>query len=369
MHTKDTVDSRRGRLPTVETRRDRKALARDAGMGQLSFVSVLAGTLSAYGAVAVLLAIAGGIAAAVNSGTDFSNVAWTQLKAGTGIIVALVLLLSYFFGGYVAGRMARRSGIINGVGVFVLGVIIALAVGVLAKQAGAGSSLTTALRNVGAPTTWHEWRDVGTVAGIAALVAMLVGSMLGGGAGDRWHTKLVARAIDPMVGPEAALARESTGRAGAADATHLDAERRVAPTQGSTVEPAVAAAAAGPAMADRKETREERLADERAGLADPTRVTAANERDVDVRDERVAADEGAAERRNEPVAAGEGARGLAEARPQSVAAERGQAVGDTRQPRIADERAVAAEERAQDGGATVTDPKAGRSLMDRLLHR
>ena len=85
---------------------------------------------------------AGGIAAAVNSGTDFSNVAWTNIKAGTGIIVAVILLVSYFFGGYVAGRMARRSGVLNGIGVFVLGVVIALAVGVLAKQAGAGSNLT-----------------------------------------------------------------------------------------------------------------------------------------------------------------------------------------------------------------------------------
>jgi hypothetical protein len=375
MRTKDEVDTRRGRLPRVETRRDRKALARDAGMGQLSFVSILAGTLSAYGAVAVLLAIAGGIAAAVNSGTDFSNVAWTQLKAGTGIIVALVLLVSYFFGGYVAGRMARRSGVINGVGVFVLGVIIALIVGVLAKQAGAGSSLTTALRNVGAPTTWHEWRDVGTVAGIAALAAMLIGSMLGGAGGDRWHSKLVARAIDPTVGPEAALARESTDRTGAADAAHLDAENRVARTQGRTVEPAVAAAGAGAAVGGRKETREQRLADERVGMADPTRTTAVNERDVDVRDERLAADERAAERRNEPVAAG-----MAQASPRTVAGERQRerevaaeesagGAGETRQERVADERAIAAEERTGNGRATVDNPKASRSLMDRLLHR
>src|SRR3984893_2775145 len=197
MRTKRAVED-----PTrtrVETSRDRKALARDAGMGQLSAVSILAGTLAAYGAVAVLLAIAGGIAAAVNSGTDFSNVAWTQLKAGTGVIVAVVLLVSYFFGGYVSGRMARRSGVANGIGVFVLGVIIALVVGVLVKQAGGGSSITSALRNVGAPTTWHEWRDVGTIAGIAALVAMLLGSILGGSWGDRWHTKLLARALDPAI--------------------------------------------------------------------------------------------------------------------------------------------------------------------------
>lgn len=315
MRTKNEVDTRR--VPRVETRRDRKALARDAGMGQMSFVSILAGTLAAYGAVAVLLAIAGGIAAAVNSGTNFNNVAWTQLKAGTGIIVAVVLLLGYLFGGYVAGRMARRSGLLNGIGVFVLGVIIALAVGVLAKYAGAGSSLTNALRNVGAPTTWHEWRDVGTVAGIAALIAMLLGSMLGGSIGDRWHSKLLGRALDPTVGPEAALARESTDRGTSADAAHVDAEQRVARSQGRMV-PA-GAAMAEPAVADRRERSEEGLAEERTGMVEPVGPVATSRRD-----ERLAAEQ---------------------------------------QP--ADGRSVI----GANGATTVDDPKVHRSLKDRLLGR
>jgi membrane protease YdiL (CAAX protease family) len=220
MRTKDDAVTP-GHLRRVETRGDRRALARDAGLRQISGISIVAGTLSAYGAVAVLLAIAGGIAAAVNSGTDFSNVSWTQLKTGTGILVAVILLLSYLFGGYVAGRMARRSGVANGIGVFVLGIVVALVVGIWVKQAGGGSNLTDALRNIGAPTTWHEWSDVGTVAGIAALAAMLVGSILGGSLGDRWHSKLVARALDPTIGPEAELARE-------AQAAHFEAEQRVA---------------------------------------------------------------------------------------------------------------------------------------------
>jgi hypothetical protein len=31
---------------------------------------------------------------------------------------------------------------------------------------------------------------------------MLVGSILGGVSGERWHGKLVARALDPTIGPE-----------------------------------------------------------------------------------------------------------------------------------------------------------------------
>src|SRR5215218_5205396 len=45
----------------VETGRDRAALTREAGIGKLSFISVLAGVLVAYGAFAVLAALAAAI--------------------------------------------------------------------------------------------------------------------------------------------------------------------------------------------------------------------------------------------------------------------------------------------------------------------
>jgi hypothetical protein len=241
------------RKNNVESHRDRRALAREAGLGSVSWISVLAGTLAAYGLTAVLLAIAGGIAAGVNSGTDFSNVSWTELKAGTGIIVGVILFVSYVFGGYVAGRMARRSGHVNGVAVFFVGVVLALAVGLWVKWAGGGTSITTTLRNLGAPTTWHEWSDVGTVAGVAALVGMLIGSIVGGISGERWHSKLLARALDPNLGPEAEQ-RAAAQRAAAAEATA--AEQRAAAER--------AAAAERQAAAERTAAADQREAERRA---------------------------------------------------------------------------------------------------------
>jgi hypothetical protein len=43
-----------GSDPGFESRRDRKRLARQAGLGRLSFISALAGMLVAYGAFALL---------------------------------------------------------------------------------------------------------------------------------------------------------------------------------------------------------------------------------------------------------------------------------------------------------------------------
>lgn len=192
----------------LERRKDRRALAHEAGFGSVSGISVLGGTLAAYGLAAAVLAIAGGIAVLIHGGSDFSGVSSYTLKVTTGIVVALVLFLAFLYGGYVAGRMARRSGVRNGLGVFVLGVILAVGIGVWVREAGGGPSLAQTLRDVGAPTTWHQWQAEGYLFGIIALVAMLVASIIGGASGERWHTLLVKRALDPAVGPTASQSVE-----------------------------------------------------------------------------------------------------------------------------------------------------------------
>lgn len=199
---------------TVETGRDRRMFARDAGMGQVSLLSVLAGTLVALASFAVLLGIAAGILSAAGIDTaDLTSNDWEQLGIAGGIVAALLLFLSYLFGGYIAGRMARRAGALNGGLVFLvailLGVIVALVVGSQADT----EAVADNLRVLGVPTSGSEYADIGTVAGIAALVAMLVGAVLGGALGERWHGKLATRALDPGIGPEATARQEVTDAA------------------------------------------------------------------------------------------------------------------------------------------------------------
>jgi hypothetical protein len=64
------------------------------------------------------------------------------------------------------------------------------------------SAIRGNLRSLGIPTTGAEWSDVGTLAGIGSLAAMLVGALLGGMLGERWHTKLTRRAASPDYGPD-----------------------------------------------------------------------------------------------------------------------------------------------------------------------
>jgi hypothetical protein len=200
----------------VETGRDRKALVADAGFGRLSFASAAAGVLTAYGAFAVLAGLVAGIIDAANVDIDLTS-QWDDLGLGGGLVVAGLLLISYLFGGYVAGRMARRAGTLHGVAVFILGVAVVALAAFIARQAGGADAAIENLRDLGVPTTGSEWADIATVAGIASLAGMLLGAVVGGAMGERWHTKLIARALDPRIGSEAEALREAEVRAAEAE--------------------------------------------------------------------------------------------------------------------------------------------------------
>jgi hypothetical protein len=196
---------------SYETAGDRASLAREAGVGRLSFISVLAGVLVAYGAFAVLAALVGAAATAVGLNNDLSRNDWAALGIGSAIAAAIVLFLAYLFGGYVAGRMARRAGLINGVAVFVVAVLLVAALGALIASGvntQEGETALSNLRGLGIPTTGDEWRGIATLAGIGSLLAMLAGALLGGVLGDRYHTRLTRQAEKGYAKREEEEARE-----------------------------------------------------------------------------------------------------------------------------------------------------------------
>ena len=186
---------------SYESSKDRASLVREAGLGRLSFPSILAGVLVAYGAFAVLTALVGTAAAAIGLNTDLTRNDWAALGVGSAIAVAVVLLAAYLFGGYVAGRMARRAGLLNGLAVFVLAVALVAVVGAVAASQADPEAIGGNLRSLGIPTTGSEWGKAGTIAGIGSLAAMLIGALLGGVLGERWHSKLTRRAVSGKYRP------------------------------------------------------------------------------------------------------------------------------------------------------------------------
>jgi hypothetical protein len=209
---------------SYETAGDRASLAREAGVGRLSFISVLAGVLVAYGAFAVLAALVGAAATAVGLNNDLSRNDWAALGIGSAIAAAIVLFLAYLFGGYVAGRMARRAGLLNGLAVCLLAIVlIAVVSAAIASQADAGA-IRSNLRSLGIPTSGSEWSDIGTLAGITSLAAMLIGALVGGVLGERWHSKLTRRAVSGKYSSESDD-RPTTGERASTDPPRNPDER------------------------------------------------------------------------------------------------------------------------------------------------
>ena len=89
----------------------------------------------------------------------------------------------------------------NGLGVFVLAVVLVAVVGAVAASQADAEAIGGNLRSLGIPTTGAEWGRAGTVAGIGSLAAMLVGALLGGVLGERWHSKLTRRAVSGKYRP------------------------------------------------------------------------------------------------------------------------------------------------------------------------
>jgi hypothetical protein len=198
---------------------ERMPLAR----GGVSFGAILTGVVVAFGALSLLLALAGGILAATDTIDEVTSVSGEDaVTAGavTGVVLVVAWFLAYMWGGYTAGRMGRGAGFLNGLLVPIVAVLLLLAVGAIASALGAEAELNNPLDNVRLPVEESNLVDIGTGLGIAVLVAMGLGSIIGGMLGARWHTKLERRVAEKRLGHAADERRE--------DARAAEERRRLA---------------------------------------------------------------------------------------------------------------------------------------------
>lgn len=179
---------------TVETRHDRTALVREAGMHTVSVSSALAGTAAAFGTFLVVSTLAGGVLAIAGVDPDSLANDWRQVGIGGAVFLGLTLFVGYLFGGYVAGRMARRAGVRNSLLMVLFSVVIAGGLGALIGFGADTTRFVDDIRSLGVPTTWNEWSAIASIGGAASLAGMIIGAMIGGAWGERWHGELLSRA-------------------------------------------------------------------------------------------------------------------------------------------------------------------------------
>jgi mannitol-specific phosphotransferase system IIBC component len=176
---------RRDGVPVRETR------------GGVAGGAVVTGVVVAFGAMFLLSAIVGGVLVALDA-TEATVTESEAVQAGIGAGIALVVaqFLSYLWGGYTAGRMARGAGVANGVLVPIVALVVGAGVVGLVAVLGGDANLNLPFSTNRLPLDESNVVDWGVGIGVAALVAMFLGGMAGGALGARWHTKLEQAAHD-----------------------------------------------------------------------------------------------------------------------------------------------------------------------------
>jgi hypothetical protein len=177
--------------------------------GGVKLGSAFFGWLTATGTGVLLTAIvaAAGTAVGVTTGTSAGQ-AVSEATRGTeaaetvglvsGIVLLVVLFLAYYCGGYVAGRMARFNGMKQGIAVWLWAVVVAIAVAVVAAVAGDQYDVLSQLNSFPRiPVSVSDITTGGLIALLAVAAASLIGAILGGLAGMRFHRKVDKAAFEP----------------------------------------------------------------------------------------------------------------------------------------------------------------------------
>ncbi|MCP2638264.1 hypothetical protein K0817_017050 [Microbacterium sp. HD4P20] len=188
----DTVDERRSLREEVLSREHER-------FGGFQFGTAFFGWLTAMGATVLLAALVAAIGGAVGLASPNAIENATEAAAqdpGTAtwigaIALGLVLFIAYFIGGYVAGRMARFSGLKQGIAVWLWAIVVAAVVAIITALGGAQWDILSTIGGFPRiPVTPETATMTGILAAIGAAIVTLVAAILGGKAGTHYHRKV-----------------------------------------------------------------------------------------------------------------------------------------------------------------------------------
>lgn len=171
--------------------------------GGVDTLAAVLGMLTAFGVLvflgALIAAGAGNIPYQLNAYDIQGNLQELAI-GGVAVAVALVFV-SFFVGGWSAGRMARYDGGINGVGVALWALLLVAIFAALGAWAGTEYN---AFQQAGLPDWFSQIRGdnvtvIAIISAVLAVVAMFAGGYLGGRMGELYHRKADAALTDRVL--------------------------------------------------------------------------------------------------------------------------------------------------------------------------
>jgi hypothetical protein len=144
----------------------------------------------------VLLA---GIATAAGAGLRFSHITAVTDQADSnastiglagGIVLIVIVVVSNLTGGYVAGRLARFDGMRQGLGVWIIGLVLTAAFGIAGWLLGTDYNVLNRINLPNVPISDGTLTRGGLAALAAATVGSLVAAIVGGKIGEHYHRRI-----------------------------------------------------------------------------------------------------------------------------------------------------------------------------------
>lgn len=177
-----------GRDPSLaqDVRRER--------FGGLNAGAAFFGWLVAVAVSVLLTGIIGAIVAAVGSNTEITQTDAEREVGNIGLAAAIVLLavlmIGYYCGGYVAGRMSRFNGSRQGVGVWITGLIVSIVTIVLGAVFGQQYDILDRVNLPRLPISTDSLTTGAIVAALIVLIGTLVAAVAGGTVGTNYHRRV-----------------------------------------------------------------------------------------------------------------------------------------------------------------------------------
>lgn len=162
--------------------------------GGMNWGACFFGWLVAIGVTVILGAIISAVASAIGANQNWTQTDLQEMSGTVGIAAAItlavVMFVGYYTGGYVAARMSRFDARRQGLGVWIVAIVVMIIAAIAGTLFGTNYVIMRQvdLPSVGLSTDQLSWGAV--ITGIALLAVMLVGAVLGAATGQRYHTKI-----------------------------------------------------------------------------------------------------------------------------------------------------------------------------------